>query len=179
MTQGDTAAGAGDPPPLRIGTAERESAAKALDEHLAAGRLGIEEYADRSAVAANATVASELAALFTDLPAPHPVLPGTAVAPAAGSVPAQQDAAVPARAGGGFLEGWGPRIVTVTPIVATLLFFLTGYQWYWFLLIPAVSALVYGGVGRGGPGGELHRRQEEREERRALRDERRDRRRGR
>ncbi|MCY7342311.1 MAG: DUF1707 domain-containing protein [Pseudonocardia sp.] len=67
---------------LRIGTTERTAAMKALDDHLAAGCLGVEEYADRSAVAANATVATELEALFTDLPAPHPDLPGTP-APAA------------------------------------------------------------------------------------------------
>jgi hypothetical protein len=62
-------------PPLRIGHAERTAAQRALDEHLAAGRLGVEEYADRTAVAANAVVAGDLAALFTDLPEPHPELP--------------------------------------------------------------------------------------------------------
>lgn len=60
----------------RIGTAERTAAQHALDEHLNDGRLQVEEYADRSAVAANATTAGELAALFADLPAPHPKLPG-------------------------------------------------------------------------------------------------------
>jgi hypothetical protein len=60
----------------RIGTAERTAAMRALDEHLNAGRLQVEEYADRSAIAANAGTAFELAALFTDLPAPHPELPG-------------------------------------------------------------------------------------------------------
>ncbi|NMH94713.1 DUF1707 domain-containing protein [Pseudonocardia bannensis] len=138
---------AGGVPPLRSGTAERESAVRALDEHLAAGRLGIEEYADRSAVAANATVASELTALFTDLPAPHPALPGTAVAPVAGVMPAAQDAASPARREHGF-HGWGPRIVAVTPIAAVILFFLTG-SWLWFLAVPLTGALVFGGgVGR-------------------------------
>jgi hypothetical protein len=44
--------------PLRIGTAERQSAMKALDAHLDAGRLGVEEYADRSAAAANALLTS-------------------------------------------------------------------------------------------------------------------------
>ena len=53
----------------------------ALDEHLAKGRLGVEEYGDRSAAAANAVSAADLAALFTDLPAPHPTLPGTAHPP--------------------------------------------------------------------------------------------------
>jgi hypothetical protein len=62
-------------PPLRIGHAERTAAQRALDEHLAAGRLGVEEYADRTAAAANAQVAADLAALFADLPEPHPELP--------------------------------------------------------------------------------------------------------
>lgn len=39
MTEGDGA----DTAPLRIGTTERTSAMKALDEHLAAGRLGVDE----------------------------------------------------------------------------------------------------------------------------------------
>jgi hypothetical protein len=42
-----------------------------------AGRLHIHEYADRSARASEAVTAPELAALFADLPAPHPKLPGS------------------------------------------------------------------------------------------------------
>jgi hypothetical protein len=62
----------------RIGTAEREAAQRALQEHLNAGRLQVNEYAERSAQAADATTASEIAVLFTDLPAPRPKLPGMA-----------------------------------------------------------------------------------------------------
>ena len=83
-------------PPIRIGTAERTAAMKALDEHLAAGRLQIEEYGERSALAVNAVTAPELAALFDDLPAPHPPLPGVTGPPARGDLPA--GAAGPARA---------------------------------------------------------------------------------
>ena len=61
---------------IRIGTTERSAAQSALQEHLNAGRLEVAEYADRSARAANATTAAELAALFSDLPAPRPNLPG-------------------------------------------------------------------------------------------------------
>jgi len=60
----------------RIGNAERDAAQRALHEHLSAGRLQVNEYAERTARAAEATVASEIAALFTDLPAPRPTLPG-------------------------------------------------------------------------------------------------------
>jgi hypothetical protein len=136
--------------PLRIGTTERTAAMKALDAHLEAGRLGVEEYADRSAIAANATLASELAELFTDLPAPHPDLTGqsSSVPPTKAMPAVSADAAVAERRSS-FLEGWGPRVVAIMPIVAVLLFFATR-QWWWFLLIPAAGALVYGGgAGRG------------------------------
>ena len=69
-------------PPIRIGTAERDAAMKALDAHLEAGRLDVDEYGERSARAAVATTAPELAVLFDDLPAPHPPLPGVAGLPA-------------------------------------------------------------------------------------------------
>src|SRR5690242_9534855 len=108
---------------------------KALDEHLAAGRLEVEEYGDRSARAANATTAPELAALFDDLPAPHPSLPGV-VDP----LPAVAPPAPPAVREPGGLEVWGPRLLALTPIVAVALFLLT-HTWVWFLLIPAAGAL--------------------------------------
>ncbi len=62
---------------VRIGEAERAAAERALRDHMNAGRLGVEEYAERSAAAANATTASEIAGLFTDLPGPRPKLPGS------------------------------------------------------------------------------------------------------
>jgi Domain of unknown function (DUF1707) len=71
---------------LRIGTRERELAMGALDEHLREGRLDPTEYAERSAVASNARFRSEIDALFTDLPAPHPAFPGGQVT--AGPTPA-------------------------------------------------------------------------------------------
>ena len=72
MTDGTTGGGRR----LRIGNVERNAAMKALDAHLEAGRLGVEEYGDRSAKAAGATTADELEELFSDLPEPHPALPG-------------------------------------------------------------------------------------------------------
>jgi hypothetical protein len=134
-----------DQPPLRIGTAERTAAMKALDEHLDQGRLGVEEYADRSAVAANATVASELTALFADLPAPHPQLPGVGPAlPEATALPATPSTGTVAGRTGNVLDTWGPRLVALSPVVALVLF-LVFRQWWFFLLIPAMGALVYGG----------------------------------
>lgn len=67
---------AGPKSATRIGEAERTAAQRALQEHLSAGRLQITEYTERDAAAAAAVTAPELAALFTDLPKPHPKLPG-------------------------------------------------------------------------------------------------------
>jgi Domain of unknown function (DUF1707) len=121
-------------PPIRIGTAERTAAMKALDEHLAAGRLQVEEYGERSAVAANATTAPELAALFDDLPAPHPSLPGIAGPPPlpVPTPPARE----PSK-----LEVWGPRLMALSPFIALALFLLT-HTWVVFLLIPAMGAVL-------------------------------------
>jgi hypothetical protein len=145
----ETPEGTPERPALRVSMAERESAMRALDEHLAAGRLDPREYADRSAAASEAKVAEDLNKLFTDLPNPHPDL--SAIAP----VPATQQSGIerPARAAapagptredralGGRV---GVTIMAVTPIAAVALFFITG-SWLWFLLIPAVGALIYGG----------------------------------
>ena len=62
-------------PSMRIGEAERAQAQLALQGHLDAGRLQVAEFVQRFAVAADAVTAAEIAALFTDLPAPHPTLP--------------------------------------------------------------------------------------------------------
>jgi hypothetical protein len=129
-------------PGIRIGTAERNAAMKALDEHLAAGRLQVEEYGERSAIAANAITAPELAALFDDLPAPHPELPGVPALPATAPSPVPARRAEPTG-----LQVWGPRLLVLTPLLAVALFLLTR-QWVFFLLIPAVG-MAFGSRHRG------------------------------
>ncbi|MGH3859824.1 DUF1707 SHOCT-like domain-containing protein [Actinokineospora sp.] len=59
-------------PNMRIGDAEREDGLRALGEHMAAGRLSVDEYGDRSAKVATARTRGELLSLFTDLPDPRP-----------------------------------------------------------------------------------------------------------
>lgn len=165
MSTDDTAAGdgaaggrSGDGPALRIGNTERESAAAALNAHLDAGRLGVEEYADRSAIAANATTADELRALFVDLPAPHPELPhtGTALQAVGTGELATGDQGVVAPMRPSPFATWGPRIAAATPIIAVILFFalrnVMPNAWLVFLLIPLVGALG------------LHKGREERQE---------------
>jgi len=117
--------------PLRIGTTERNSAMKALDAHLEAGRLGVEEYADRSAKAANATVAPELTELFGDLPAPHPDIPGTSplpvVPPPTARLPVVAAGGTVAERSAGVLDTWGPRVAAITPVLAFAIFAISGF----------------------------------------------------
>lgn len=58
---------------IRISDAEREDALTKLGEHMAAGRLDIDEYGDRSARVATAKTRGELLELFADLPEPGPI----------------------------------------------------------------------------------------------------------
>jgi len=137
MTNGEESS-----PPMRIGNTERTAAMKALDEHLAEGRLTVQEYADRSAAAANAVVAADLAALFTDLPEPHPQLPGTRPARlSTASLPVTHSADVSAPAKDGALAYWAPTLVPVAVILAIALFMITR-QGMVFLLIPLVAVLA-------------------------------------
>ncbi len=59
---------------VRIGTAEREDAAKVLAEHFSLGRLTADEYESRVTAAYSATTLGEVRPLFLDLPAPHPAI---------------------------------------------------------------------------------------------------------
>jgi hypothetical protein len=67
---------AGSTRSVRVGDSERAEAQRALQHHLGAGRLQLAEFVQRFARAADAVTAEEIAALFADLPAPHPRLPG-------------------------------------------------------------------------------------------------------
>src|SRR5438552_14718003 len=93
---------------IRIGNAERDAAMKALDEHLTAGRLDLDEYGERYAKATVARTQDELAALFTDLP-PLRVAPE----PSWSTRPARGRSWMPIRA----------RLLGVLPLLAVLLFF--------------------------------------------------------
>lgn len=116
-----------DVPEIRIGTAEREQAMQRLSDHFAAGRLSVAEFDERSAVVAAALTRGDLDKVFTDLPEP-----------------ALATAAVPAKRDSGFLDEWPERLMAVIPILAVILFFVTG-NWLWFLAIPLAGALLFGG----------------------------------
>ncbi|GAA5080603.1 DUF1707 SHOCT-like domain-containing protein [Nocardia iowensis] len=123
-------------PEIRIGTAEREEAMRRLSDHFAAGRLSVAEFDERSAVIAAAVTRGDVAKVFTDLPEPL-----------------AKAAAAPAKSESGFLSEWPERLMAAIPILAVILFFTTG-SWLWFLAIPLVGALLFGG--RHGGHGNWH-----------------------
>jgi hypothetical protein len=150
---------------LRIGTRERELAMGALDEHLREGRLDPTEYGERSAIAANARFRSEIDALFTDLPAPHPAYPaahaastvpdgGAAPAPsgpapvdarhdAAGSPDRTEDLPELVAPLGARLGRNAGKLSALAPVIAIALFVLTGFRFpQVFLLVPVAIALL-------------------------------------
>ncbi|MCP2289104.1 DUF1707 domain-containing protein [Nocardia amikacinitolerans] len=112
-------------PDIRIGTAEREHAMRRLSDNFAAGRLSVAEFDERSAVIAAAVTRADLDRVFTDLP-PEP---------AAVAAPAARKSRP--------LDEWLDRAMAAIPIVALILFFVTG-SWLWFLAIPLAGALFFG-----------------------------------
>ena len=69
------------PPDLRASDAEREDAVAQLREHAAAGRLTVDELAERCALAYASRTHGELARLFSDLPPPAWAAPAPPPAP--------------------------------------------------------------------------------------------------
>ncbi|NYH79343.1 hypothetical protein FHR84_002677 [Actinopolyspora biskrensis] len=63
---------AGQGSSIRIGDRDRDRAVALLGEHFSAGRLEIDEFDERCRRATAALYRVDIAALFSDLPAPHP-----------------------------------------------------------------------------------------------------------
>ncbi|NHD19056.1 MULTISPECIES: DUF1707 domain-containing protein [unclassified Actinopolyspora] len=57
---------------IRIGDRDRDRAVALLGEHFSAGRLEIDEFDERCRRATAALYRADVAALFSDLPEPHP-----------------------------------------------------------------------------------------------------------
>jgi hypothetical protein len=125
----------GDGRSIRLGDPERKAAKSALDVHREAGRLSSQEFEDRSLRAGQARLWSDLDPLFADLPEPRPQPPAMPPSTAAADVDGS-DGLIPDR--------WASTIVALSPFLALALFFTTR-SWLWFLLIPAISVLAYGG----------------------------------
>ena len=132
---------------IRIGTAEREAANAALGDHLAAGRLDIDEYGDRSARAALARTRSELVELFADLPQPHPAFltrePAlSGIADAADNTATAGSAWQPPRRRMRVGPPLAARVGMALPLLA-LVMVLAFHVWFLFLLIP-LSGMLFG-----------------------------------
>jgi hypothetical protein len=122
---------------VRVGDAERDSAAQALGEHFAAGRLTHDEFDERSTRAWSARTAGELAALFTDLPRPHVTT---------GATTPWQLARRPRRARFPFLPALALALVValLTPVPFLVVLLLT-----WLAFVWAVRPFVDGRHTRG------------------------------
>ncbi|MEE2057493.1 DUF1707 SHOCT-like domain-containing protein [Rhodococcus artemisiae] len=118
-----------DSPEIRIGDTERAEALNLLGEHFSHGRLNLSEFEERSAQATAATTRGELEILFTDLPHVAANTPDTVQ---------EKDTA------SGTLGHWREIVMGLTPLLALVLFFAFD-TWLWFLLVPAVSIVLYAG----------------------------------
>ncbi|MEE2032447.1 DUF1707 SHOCT-like domain-containing protein [Rhodococcus chondri] len=118
-----------DSPEIRIGDSERAQALDLLGKHFSVGRLTVAEFDERSTRAAAALTRGDLEVLFADLPAPNSDVPDTGQKSRSESM---------------FSDRWREIVVGLTPFVALLLFFAFD-SWLWFLLIPAVSIVLYAG----------------------------------
>jgi hypothetical protein len=135
-----------EPSELRISDTEREDAISKLGEHMSVGRLGVDEYGERTAKVAAAKTRGELLALFTDLPDPRPSFgqavtaarPSPAVAPAPPKRPVSWDERPVAQ------RVWG-AMVPLSAILALVLYLTVFHVWFVFLL-PAVIAIVGGAI---------------------------------
>jgi len=139
-----------DPSNLRIGDAERNSAMDALGEHLSSGRIDLDEFGTRSAQVTQARTVADLGALFVDLPAPHPTLPGPAPRPVV--QPDRRDRSDVTRPNDDRTPGQRLASVAIAAsgIIAAILFFALHLPWYIFLLpalVGVVTSAAYGGGG--------------------------------
>jgi hypothetical protein len=140
-----------EPSDLRISDTEREDAISKLGEHMSVGRIGLDEYGERTAKVAAAKTRGDLLALFTDLPDPRPSFGQTVTAtraqPSAAVPPPYQPP--PARSGSWdnrpvAQRVWG-ALVPLSAIIALILFLTVIKVWFVFL-IPAVVAIIGGAI---------------------------------
>lgn len=126
----------------RISSVDRAEALSSLSDHFEAGRLHSFEYEDRRGRLGDATVRSELDALFTDLPALDAA--GVAVPVPVASTADRPGLAKPAsiaRPSSQYRRCLSAGTCSWLPLLATALFLLTR-QWVWFLLIPAAGLVA-------------------------------------
>src|SRR5881227_1245225 len=114
---------------MRLSDAEREEAIEVLSEHVRTGRLDLDEYGTRSAKVTAAKTRTELAPLFSDLPAPRP---SVLTEPVRRPVPARR-----------FSVGLVPLVVVAVAVALGVT--LTRGGFWALLLLPIATALIFAG----------------------------------
>ena len=110
---------------VRVGDAERDEAAHRLSQHLAAGRLTMGEFPERSSAALESRTRGDLLALFADLPGePYPTAPPAPVVARPPAPEAEDD--------GRQWIWWGAFIIVL----------LTGFRLWPLLLVAAIWVWV-------------------------------------
>jgi hypothetical protein len=151
-------------PAERLSNDDRAAAVAALTMHRTDGRITAHEYAERTAAVSTAQTWGDLTPVFGDLPALPNVPAAGDVGPAAPSVPYASMPSAPGSPLPGPPPGYvgygrphrrplggrlGVAIVSGAPVIAVLLFFITGFvwgfvwSWLWFLMVPLAGAIVY------------------------------------
>jgi len=137
-------------PQIRASDADRDQAAAALREHLAAGRLTTGEFDERLDNAYAAQTLDELDELMADLPAAGAgPLPGASLAPAGGTPPpAWRRPARPVPAGQGRLSpawraAWGSWLtIGLVLVVIWLISGAGGGLWFLWVVLPLGAVLL-------------------------------------
>src|SRR5215467_11964606 len=119
---------------VRIGDAERDEALRLLGEHLAAGRLDLEEHSERSSRLISARTRGQIRAVFTDLPDPHPSLDSPPSAPVAKKPEPSQPPAVP-QGRGAAVRKFAAGLTALLWLVSIALMVTTDVGW-WVILVP-------------------------------------------
>jgi Flp pilus assembly protein TadB len=123
---------------LRIGDAERETAARELGEHFAMGRITVDEHTERLEQIWSARTEADLAPAFQDLPRPR-----------AATQPARPDRAArqATTSASTVRRGWdrrpqAPRIPFPFKVLVAIVLIWWGFHHPLFLLIAAIVYVV-------------------------------------
>ena len=146
-------------PRIRASDADRERVAAALREHLAAGRLTLDEFNDRLDKTYAARTAGELDEVMSDLPGVDlQQLPEAPVRRAGGRPPGTRSpAGPPAWSGQGrfspaWRRAWGSWLaLSLATFAIWLLSGASGGPWFLWVVVP-LGALTLGRWAVGGPG---------------------------
>jgi len=117
---------------LRIGDADRETAARELGEHFAMGRITADEHAERLEQIWAARTAADLSPAFRDLPRPQASGPRPATSRTGSST-------LPAR------RGWRPQVPHIPfpfKVLVAIVLVWWGFHHPLFLLIAAIVYVV-------------------------------------